>query len=279
MSKITFHRATTKRIQRVAPNLKFVAFYHAQEGRLNACMRDYADRAFVYILSSIYEGEEYFLYAGKSKAQYARCLTHSKQYAYDHIYLFECTDAFLAESEAAVITELCPLFNRKHNPIAGKLNRILRIDYTAKQDVCRIHQYLERYAEYKNTGLFGFALPVSVFAALEKRAGEENCTCSEMLQTILESILEAGIVDQLDNAGTLSKTNLITTKTYGRQNGKSPEQIKQYLHQKNRLPGTAKIGRDWVLPQDTRFPKDLRGKSENKDDVHLHSSLSTKQEK
>ena len=74
MGKITFQRLTTKRIQRVAPHLKFVAFYHAQEDRLNACMRDYANRSFVYILSSMYKGEEYFLYAGKTKAQYRSIL-------------------------------------------------------------------------------------------------------------------------------------------------------------------------------------------------------------
>lgn len=260
MGKITFQRLTTKRIQRVAPNLKYVAFYHAQEDRLNACMRDYANRSFVYILSSMFEGEEYFLYAGKSKAQYARCLTHSKNYAYDHIYLFECEEAFLQESEAAVIAELCPLFNKQYNPMAGRMKRILQIDYASRQDEKRIHHYLKRYAKYKRMGLFGFALPVAVFSALEEKAEEENCTSSEMLQVILEECLKDRLVAKLETADSVAgETNLITTKVYGKQNGKSPEQIKQYLHQKNRLPGAAKIGRDWVIPQDTRFPEDLRG--------------------
>ncbi len=260
MGKITFQRLTTKRVQRAAPKLRYVAFYHAQEDRLNACMRDYANRSFVYILSCMYEGEEYFLYAGKSKAQYARCLTHSKNYAYDHIYLFECEEEFLKDSEVAVIAELCPLFNKQHNPMAGQLNRILQIDYAAKQDGERIRHYLERYAKYKRMGLFGFALPVAVFSALEKKAEEESRTCSEMIQSILEELLEDSIVAKLeDREVAAGETNLITTKVYGKQNGKSPEQIKQYLHQKNRLPGAVKVGRDWVIPQDTRFPEDLRG--------------------
>lgn len=260
MGKITFQRLTTKRIQAVAPNLKYVAFYHAQEDRLNACMRDYANRSFVYILSSVYEGEEYFLYAGKSKAQYARHLIHSKNYAYDHIYLFECEEAFLNESEAAVIADLCPLFNKQHNPMAEHLNRILQIDYASRKDEKQIRNYLERYARYKRIGLFGFTLPVAIYSALENRAEEENCTCSELVQVILEELLRDRIVANLkDTAFVGDETNLITTKVYGKRNGKSPEQIKQYLHQKNRLPGIVKIGRDWVIPQDTRFPEDLRG--------------------
>ena len=260
MGKITFQRSTTKRIQLVAPKLRFVAFYHAQEGRLNACMRDYADRSFVYILSSMYAGEEYFLYAGKSKAQYARHLTHSKNYAYDHIYLFECEPEYLTESEAAVIAELCPLFNRDHNPMAVRLNRILKINYESKQNKEMIRHYLEQYAKYKRMGLFGFALPSAVFSALAKKAKNNDCTCSEMLQRILENALGDGIVNTLEDTETVpEETNLVTTKVYAKQNRKSTEQIKQYLHQMNLLPGAAKIGRDWVIPQDTRFPKDFRG--------------------
>lgn len=259
MGKITFQSLTTNRITKVAPNLKYVAFYHAREDRLNACMRGYANRSFVYILSSVYEGEEYFLYAGKSRAQYARCLTHSKNYAYDYIYLFECEEKFLTESEAAVIAELCPLFNKQHNPMAERLNRILQIDYTLRQDEKKIHHYLEQYAKYKRIGLFGFALPVAIFSALEKKAEEENCTCSEMMQIILEELLQDRIAEKLESADLAGETNLITTNAYGKRNRKSPEQIKQYLHQKNRLPGAAKIGRDWVIPQDIRFPEDLRG--------------------
>ena len=144
--------------------------------------------------------------------------------------------------------------------MAGRMKRILQIDYASKQDEKRIHHYLERYAKYKRLGLFGFALPVAVFSALEEKAGEENCTSSEMLQDILEECLKDRLVVKLETADAVAgETNLITTKVYGKQNGKSPEQIKQYLHQKNRLPGAVKVGRDWVIPRDTRFPEDLRG--------------------
>lgn len=101
---------------------------------------------------------------------------------------------------------------------------------------------------------------MAAFSALEEKAVEENRTCSEMIQVILEERLEVGIAAKLEGAESVTdETNLITTKVYGKQNGKSPEQIKQYLHQKNRLPGAVKVGRDWVIPQDTRFPEDLRG--------------------
>lgn len=266
MAKISFQRLTTKRIQMAAPWLRYAAFYHAEEDRLSACMRDYADRSFVYILSSMHEGEEYFLYVGKSKAQYARYLAHAKKYAYDHIYLFECEPGFLAESEAAVIAELCPIFNRKNNPLAQGIYSLLEIDYDAKQDKEMIRYYLERYARYRNTGLYGFALPVVVFSALKKMAGEEKRTCSELIQEILEKELKDKIEKELEHLNSAEgKTNLITAKSYGKQHEKSTEQIKQYLRQANRLPGSAKIGRDWVLPQDTRFPEDLRGKCKSED--------------
>ena len=103
--KVTFQRLTTKRILAVAANLKFIAFYHKDEERLNACMQDYGDRSFVYVLSALHEGKECFLYVGKSKAQYARCLNHSRQFAYDHIYLFECVPEQLVEAEKAVIRD------------------------------------------------------------------------------------------------------------------------------------------------------------------------------
>ena len=85
MAKVTFQRLTTKRVIAEAPPLKYIAFYHSTEQRLNVCMRDYADRSFVYILSAMYEGREYFLYVGKTKVQYARHLTHSKKYAYSQL--------------------------------------------------------------------------------------------------------------------------------------------------------------------------------------------------
>ena len=125
--------------------------------------------------------------------------------------------------------------------MAERLGRILEIDYMSKQDGEMIRSYLERYARYKKAGLFGFALPIAVFSALEKKAKEENCTCSEMVQMILETLLRNEIVENLNKTESAAETNLVTAKVYAGKNRKSTEQIKQYLHQKNRLPGVAKI--------------------------------------
>ena len=160
MGTPTFQRRTTTRVKTVAPHLRFIAFYHKEEARLNACMHDYEGRSFVYVLSSIHKGQEYFLYVGKTKAQYARCLSHSKKYAYDHIYLFECEPESLTSCETAVIKELCPLYNRHHNPCAERYCMLLGIDYEAVQDTDMIHHHLEQLSEYEKKGLFGFSLPV-----------------------------------------------------------------------------------------------------------------------
>ena len=259
MGTPTFQRRTAARVREVAPALRFVAFYHRDEERLNACMHEYAGRSFVYILSATYNGEEYFLYVGKTKTQYARCLTHSKKYAYMNIYLFECTPKDLTESESAVIRLLCPLFNRHHNPCAERYKMLLEIDYEAVQDAAMIQQYLERLSEYRKTGLFGFSLPHSVFAALEKEAQAHACNCSDYLLQILEKDLNQKITEQAkDSSRITADTNLITAKQYGKLHGRSREQVKAYLLQQDRIPGTAKIGRDWVIPRDAKFPEDRR---------------------
>lgn len=259
MAKQTFQRRTTKRILEAAPKLKFVAFYHRSEDRLNACMRDYGDRSFVYIFSSCYMDQEYFLYVGKSKAQYSRCLTHSKKYAYDHIYLFECDPEWLAESEKAVIRELTPIFNRNDNPDAARIRQLLEINYDTVQSAETIARYLRRYSNYKRTGLFGFALPVVLYTALEEKAAQVGCSCGELVYGILEqTMLKQGKLD-LDNVRDI-KTNLVTTKSYGNSHAMSQEQVKQYLRQQERIPGTVKVGGTWIIPYDLRFPEDLRGK-------------------
>lgn len=258
MAKITFQRMTTKRVLTAAPNLKFVAFYHKDEERLNACMQDYADRSFVYVLSALHEGKECFLYAGKSKAQYERCRNHSKQIAYDHIYLFECAPEQLVDSEKAVIRELQPLLNRMHNPKADRIKLVLNMDYDAVQDEEKIHQYLEKFLRYEEKGLFGFALPSAVYIALEKEATSNNCTCSEMMQRIMEKKLGSKIAVALEEDEYV-ETNLDRTKDYASRHEKSAEQIKQYMHQKGRVSGALRIGRDWVIPKDAEFPVDLRG--------------------
>lgn len=259
MAKLAFHRRTTQRILSVAPHLKYIAFYHRSEERLNACMREYGDRSFVYIFSSRYMDQEYFLYVGKSKTQYTRCLAHSKKYAYDHIYLFECEPEWLTESEKAVIRELTPIFNRNDNPSAVRIRQLLDIDYDTVHNRKAIERYLSRYSNYKKKGLFGFALPIVLYTALEEKAQQESCSCGELVHNILEqAMLKQGKMD-LDYVKDF-KTNLVTTKSYGDSHDRSQEQVKQYLHQKERMPGAVKIGRDWIIPYDMKFPEDMRGK-------------------
>ena len=241
-----------------APKLKFVAFYHKSEDRLNACMRAYGGRSFIYIFSSTYMEQEYILYVGKSKAQYSRCLMHSKKYAYEHIYLFECEPQWLNESEKAVIRALTPIFNRNDNPQAGRIGQLLEIDYEAVLDEEAIQCYLRRYSNYEKRGLFGFALPVALYTALEDEARQRGCTCGELVYGLLEQkVLENGKMD-LDNIKDI-QTNLVTTKSYGESHACSQEQVKQYLRQVVRMPGTVKVGKTWLIPSDMKFPENLRG--------------------
>ena len=58
MAKLAFHRWTSQRILSAAPHLKYIAFYNRSEDRLNACMREYGDRSFVYALSCCYLDQE-----------------------------------------------------------------------------------------------------------------------------------------------------------------------------------------------------------------------------
>lgn len=259
MAKLAFHRRTTQRILSVAPHLKFVAFYHRSEDRLNACMREYEDRSFVYIFSVCYMDQEYFLYVGKSKAQYTRCLTHSRNYEYDHIYLFECDPEWLDESEKAVIKEFTPIFNRKDNPNAARLKQLLKIDYDSIHSRERIECYLHRLCNYKKLGLYGFTLPIVLFAALEDEASQQGLSCGEFVCNILEQAMLKQSKMDLDCIKDI-KTNLVTTRSYGANHDRSREQVKQYLHQPERMPGAAKIGRDWIIPYDMKFPEDRRGK-------------------
>lgn len=259
MRKTTFQRVTMKRIQEAAPSLKFVALYNREEERLNACMRNYEDRSFVYVMTSMYEGKEYYLYVGKSKAQYARHLTHSKKFEYDFLYLYECEMEQMADLERAVITALGPLFNRSHNPKLEQIKLLLEIDYEGTYDAQTIQSYLKILSDYKTQGLFGFALPAAVFLALEKESAEHHCNCSEWLLKILETQLGKKITAEL-NRGEKLETNLVSAKSFGSQYDFSVEQAKQYLRKKGRVEGGVKIGRDWLVPRDARRPADLRGK-------------------
>lgn len=262
MANLAFQRRTTKQILQAAPKLKFVAFYHRSEKRLNACMRDYGDRSFVYVFSSCYMDQEYFLYVGKSKKQYSRCLMHAKKIEYDYIYLFETEPEWLLESEREVIKALTPLFNRNTNPDASRIKQILGINYDSFHSREVIERYLHRYSNYKKTGLFGFALPVSLYTALEEKAHQSGCSCGELVCKILEqTILKEGKID-LDNISDI-KTNLITTKSFSERYAVSQQQVKQYLRQQERMPGTVKVGKTWLIPNDTPFPKALRGKTKS----------------
>ena len=78
---------------------------------LPSCIHNYQDRSFVYVLTKDHGDGEYYLYAGKSRAQYARILRHMRKYAFDHAYIFECEPEHLNDSEAATIRELAPMYN------------------------------------------------------------------------------------------------------------------------------------------------------------------------
>lgn len=256
MPRPTFQRSTTNRVLTAAPELRFVAFYHSNEERLKDCMNDYEHRSFVYVLTKDYNGTEHYIYAGKSKAQYARLLMHLRKFAFDHLYLFECEPKQLTKCEAAVIQELTPLYNVQHNPMAERNRQLLGIDYDSQKDAKTIHHHLEQKLRYEATCLYGFALPGPVFSVLEQQAEQHHCTCSELLQRILESTYPQEIAKRISQYGQ-PQTNLISSQAYGLNNGKSQEQIKVYCRN-NRLSGAVRIGRDWILPKDTRFPEDHR---------------------
>lgn len=258
MGKPMFHRSVTTRVLSAAPELRYVAFYHAGEERLKACMNDYAHRAFVYVLTVDYNGAEQYIYAGQSKTQYTRLLNHLQKYEFDHIYLFECEQSALNRCEAAVIRELMPLYNRNHNPLADRNRDILGIDYDGPKNRADIHQHLARKESYEAACLYGFALPGAVFTVLEHHAAEAGCTCSDLLLQLLERTYLQEIARQIPLQKE-SRSNLVLPKDYGAQYGKSCEQIKVYCRN-NRISGALQVGRDWVMPKDTPFPEDHRRK-------------------
>ena len=260
MGKPNFQRTATSRVMATAPNLKFIALYHTDETRINACMLGYRGRAFVYVLTADRNGTETYLYVGKSQAQYERFLGHLRRFAFDHIYLFECEPEHLAKSESAVIRELTPLFNRQHNPLAERNKQILGIDNTTPKDVALTQHYLLLQEQYAPIGTYGFSLPPAVFSVLQTKAREANCNCSEMLQRVLENAFSSEIAyalhSQQDNS---NLTNLVTSKIYADLHNHSREQVKQYCTQR-RIYGSLRVGRDWVLVKDADYPMDRRKK-------------------
>ena len=257
MPKPTFQRSVITRVLNAAPELRYVAVYHTSDDWLPSCIHNYQDRAFVYVLSKDHECGEFILYAGKSKAQYARLLRHMQKFAFDHAYIFECQPERLNAAEADVIAELAPMYNRIHNPHRHRMQQILEIDLSVVKDEATIHQDLARKLDYEsNICLYGFSLPGAVFRVLEQQAKDTNRTCSELLQTILETVYTKEIARQT-RCSNAAQTNLVSAATYGKLNGKSREQVMQYCH-KNRIPGAFRVGRDWVMPSDARFPDDHR---------------------
>ena len=256
MPKPTFQRSTITRVLNAAPELKYVAVYHADDEWLASCIHNYQDRSFVYILTKEHNGNEHYLYAGKSKAQYARLLRHLQKCEFAHCYIFECEPEHLGNAEAAVIRELRPMYNYDHNPHAGRNRQILGIDFKSRKDDETIRKDLEKKLSYEENFLYGFSLPGAVYSALAQKAQAASCTCSELLQTILEKEYTKEIAQQASSLSP-AQTNLVSARDYGKRNGKSREQINQYC-QKGRIPGAFRIGRDWVIPQDSRFPEDHR---------------------
>ena len=152
------------------------------------------------------------------------------------------------------------MFNKQGNPAAKRYAALLGIDYDAVQDQGAIHRYLELYEKYSEVELFGFALPQTIFSLVEKKASAQKMNCSEWLQRFFEDAFMKEIAETLPRQDERVSSNLISAERYGALHDKSKEQIKQYFRQKNRIPGVLKVGRDWVLPRDAKFPKDMRKK-------------------
>lgn len=260
MSKPNFQAITISRVEKSAPCLKYTAWYSATENCVSSCMNGYKNRSFVYLLTSIFDEKEYYIYVGKTTSQYTRFLSHIKKIDFSYIYLFECSEKNLAQSEHLVIKELKPLYNRKDNPLAMRHSQIIGIDCTKPHTSENITSDLRLKTAYERTGLFGFALNPAIFTVLKIKAEENNCNCSEMLQLILERMFSTEIGDKLKDASELIKTNLTTTNKYAKNHNRSRESIKQFLKEKNRIHGAMRIGRDWIFPDDTRFPADRRKK-------------------
>lgn len=260
MPKPNFQSIIISRVEKAAPCLKYVARYNATENCVSICMNGYKNRSFVYLLTSIFNEKEYCIYVGKTKSQYARFISHINNIDFSYIYLFECEEKDLAQSECLIIKELKPLYNRKDNPFASRYSQIIGIDCENPHTSEKIKKDLLLKNKYEESGLFGFALNPAIFSILKFKAEENNCTCSEMLQLILENLYPTEIAEKLRNPSELAQTNLTTTNKYAKNHNRSRESIKQFLKEENRIPGAIRIGRDWVFPEDTHFPADRRKK-------------------
>lgn len=260
MSKMKTVTQISKIVTQVAPKLRFVAVYNAKDPQLSGSMQLYQKRCFVYLLSVQLEDKEVCIYAGETRYQYARFLQHKNNFAFDRLYLYECDEEALQLCEIAVIRRFQPLFNRQNNPMYIRYNRILNIDYETSHDRESIVNYLEQWENYYNLGVYGFALPPAIYRVLRREAEGHNITISEELTSVLEALFidEVALEAKVKTTET-GKTNLIKTRAYADKHRKSVEQVKQYLHQGDRLSGT-KVGRDWIIIDDEQFPVDRRKK-------------------
>ena len=252
----------TERINKVAPELRFVAIYNTDDPQLQASMQMYQKRSFVYVLMIQLAHREACVYVGQTQFQYARLLQHKAKFAFDKVYLYECEKTDLKRCEAAVIRCLCPLFNQKSNPVFARYKRVLNHNLELANDREQLVEYFDLWERYCKTGLYGFALPPEVYRVLERESEAHGNTVSEELMLLLEAFFSEEIAEELKKQNEIKKTNLITTIEFGEQYGKSQEQIKQYLHQEGRLVGQ-KIGRDWIVIDSERFPDDKRKRSAN----------------
>ena len=260
MSKPNYQSIIISRTTHAAPNLKYVSLYSTNDDWVSACMSGYENRSFVYLLTFIFNEEEVCIYVGKSKSQYARFISHIKNFDFSHIFLFECEEKEITQSEKLVIKEFKPLYNINSNPLATRYSKLLNIVRTKYRTFDEITNDLRFKYEYEKSGLFGFALNPAIFSVLQNEANKNNCNCSEMLQLIFENLYSSEISEQLRINSDSAQTNLTTTNKYAEKHNRSRESIKQFLKDKNRISGAKRIGRDWIFPEDTYFPKDKRKK-------------------
>lgn len=261
MTKPTFESLLISRITKIAPSLKFTGQYRAAEEFVTSCMLCYKNRSFVYVLTSIIRNKEYCIYVGQTSLQSARFASHIKKTEFTRIYLFECDKNDLNSSERLIIEELKPIYNLKNNPCAVRYKDIIKIDYSTYKDFEKIQKDIQMKEKYETIGLYGFALSSSIYSFLKTKSVENNCTCSEVLQQILENIFTADISKEFQSNSENKQTNLTTINNYAESHRHSRESIKQFLNgNPHRIPGAQKLGRDWILPFDAPFPSDKRKK-------------------
>lgn len=241
--------------------LKFVGVYPTDESSFNACMQIFKNRSFIYILALREENEIQCLYVGKSQSQYARMLDHQKNFDFDVVLLYECEKDILSKCEKQVIELLTPIYNIEHNPKAQVFRNLLGIKSESKHNRENTIKYMEAYETYNKMGTYCYALPAWLNFVVESLAKENNVSANEQLRNMLESMLDQKVI--LDAINTpidkLSCVNFLSVNEYANLYGKSPEQIKQYLH-KERIVGAVKWGRDWIISQDAEYPEDKRRK-------------------